>query len=95
MPKQKELQLSGAKKRKLAKVKAEKERSTVAKAQRLDRFLVHSKLTETESETVAVATVSSSSTFQDGSENCELEQCQPPETGDHSESVSESEDDQG
>jgi len=38
MPKQKELQLSGAKERRLAKVKANKERSTVSTAQRLDRF---------------------------------------------------------
>jgi len=38
MPKEKELQLSGGKERRLAKVKAHKERSTVATAQRLDRF---------------------------------------------------------
>jgi len=35
MPKQKELQLSRAKERRLAKVKADKERSTVPTAQRL------------------------------------------------------------
>ena len=75
MPKQKKVQLSGAKKRKLAQVKADNERSTVATALRLNRFLVHSKLSETEiteSETVAaVATSASSSTsiFQEGSEN--------------------------
>jgi len=39
MPKQKKLQLSGAKElRRLAKVKADTERSTVATAQRIDHF---------------------------------------------------------
>jgi hypothetical protein len=88
MPKRKELQLSGAKKRSLAKVKADKERCEVASAQRLDRFLVHSKLSDTESETVTCATMSMS------------EHCQPPESeSEHSEAefseiVSQSNDDQ-
>ncbi|SRR6218665_548007 len=73
MPKQKEFQLSGAEKRRLSKVKPDKERSTVAKGQCLDRFLVPSSLSETDSETetVTVATMLSTSTFPYGSENFE------------------------
>lgn len=99
MPKQKEFQLSGAKKRKLAKDKVDKERSAVATAQRLDRFLVHSKLSVTESEKETVTTISTSSaaTFQNESENSESGQCQSQSDSesdsDHSEAVSE--DDQG
>ncbi len=43
MPKLKGHQLSGAKKRQIAKQKAASERSAIASAPRLDRFLVHSK----------------------------------------------------
>jgi hypothetical protein len=97
IPKQKELKLSGAKKRRLAKVKVDKERSTVATAQRLDRFFVHSNLSETESESVAaVATLSSTSTFQEGNEKSESDSdhCQSHESNVEY-SVSVAEDDQG
>jgi hypothetical protein len=95
MPKQKEFQLSGAKKRKLAKDKVDKERSAVATAQRLDRFLVHSKLSVTESEKETVATMSSVAISQNESENSKSDQCQSHSEShsDHSEAVSE--DDQG
>jgi len=98
MPKKKELQLSGAKKRRLAKVKADKERSTVATSQRLDRFFVHSKFSDTESERVAaIATLSSTSTIQEGSENSEevdSDHCQS-HVSNMENSVSVAEDDQG
>jgi hypothetical protein len=42
MPKPKLLQLSGAKKRQIAKQKAASERSVIASAPRLDRYLIHS-----------------------------------------------------
>ena len=101
MPKQKEFQLSGAKKRKLAKDKVDKERSAVATAQRLDRFVVHSKrsvtVTESEKETVATISTSSAATFQNESENSESGQCQSQSDSesdsDHSEAAV-SEDDQ-
>jgi hypothetical protein len=49
MPKPKGCQLSGAKKRNLAKEKTDKARSAIASAPRLDRYLVHS-TTQSESE---------------------------------------------
>jgi len=42
MPKPKLLQLSGAKKRQIAKQKAASERSVIASVPRLDRYLIHS-----------------------------------------------------
>lgn len=44
MPKPKCCQLSGAKKRNLAKEKVDKTRSAIASALRLDRYIVHSKI---------------------------------------------------
>lgn len=101
MPKRRECQLSGAKKRRLAKVKADQERSTVTTAQRLDRFLVHSKLsvtrtetTESENENVTVATTSAAATSQN---ECESEsdkyqyhrQLHTMSDSDHCEAISE------
>ena len=44
MPKPKCCQLSGARKRHLANEKANKTRTAIASARRLDRYIVHSKL---------------------------------------------------
>jgi hypothetical protein len=41
MPKPKQFQLSGAKKRQIMKQKAASERSTIASSPRLDRYLVN------------------------------------------------------
>jgi hypothetical protein len=49
MPKQKQFQLSGAKKRQIAKQKAASEQSAITSAPRLDRDLVHSLATVDES----------------------------------------------
>ena len=71
MSTRKELQLSGAKQRKLAKVKADNEQSTVAIAQRLDRFSYTQNCMRKKSQNrrhcmAAVETLSSTSTFQEG-----------------------------
>ena len=59
MPKPRGCQLSGAKKRQLAKQKSEKAKSEIASAPRLDRYLVHSTAkSDCESENVATSTSS-------------------------------------
>jgi hypothetical protein len=65
MPKPKGCQLSGATKRRLAKEKVDKERSAVASAPRLDRFLVHAKIT-TQSDSQSIHHKSSDSESEDG-----------------------------
>ena len=67
MPKPKGCQLSGAKKRNLAKEKADKARSETASAPRLDRYLVHSKvITQSESQSAASEpTATATSKFDD------------------------------
>lgn len=75
MPKPKCCQLSGAKKRHLAKERADKTRSAIASAPRLDRYIVHSKIKVStpsdsvcESQNAATASEPSAtltSTFQD------------------------------
>jgi len=61
MPKLKCCQLSGAKKRNLAKEKVDKTRSAIVSVPRLDRYIVHSKrkvTTPSELESQSVATAS-------------------------------------
>lgn len=61
MPKHKTFQMSGAKKRQAAKLKATELKYAVDNATRLDRFLVHSKTKPDESDDVVVGTEASSS----------------------------------
>lgn len=84
MPKPRGCQLSGAKKRQLAKQKSEKAKSEIASAPRLDRYLVHSTAkSDCESENVATSTSSEPSVRDDdtdiessNSEVGQLPQCQ-------------------
>ncbi len=83
MPKPRGCQLSGAKKRQLAKEKIEKAKSEIASAPRLDRYLVHS-TAKSECESENVATSSKPSVRDDAtdiessnSEVGQLLQCQP------------------